>query len=88
MSVPLHPGYWRDEETGVVQDAVQSFLMHYELSPRQISVMREYLRQWIMAPVWHGPGVEALRARIDSLTTFQAIDKWLDDALDDGIDPL
>ena len=52
-----------------------------------IAAMRAYLRQWMAAP-WQGPGIEALRAGIDDLTTKNAIHDWLLAALEEGIDPL
>ena len=54
----------------------------------EIAAMRAYLRQWIMAPAWQGPAIDALRAGIDGLTSRQAIRRWLDLALDENIDPL
>ena len=51
-------------------------------------ILSDYLRQWVAAPSPPGPGIERLRAKVDSLQSREAIDDWLDDALVEGIDPL
>lgn len=81
------PGYWMYETSGVLRPAVEAYLSGAALSPAQIAALRAYLRQWIAAD-WHGDGVIALRARIDTLADRHAIARWLADAIDLGIDPL
>ena len=81
------PGFWMDETSGVLRPAVESYLYGEPLSDQQIAALRVYLRQWIAAP-WTGPGIERLRAKVDRLQSRAAISDWLDDALDEGIDPL
>jgi hypothetical protein len=44
------------------------------------------LRQWIEA--MRGPEIGALRARVEELTSREALDRWMGDALRMGIDPL
>jgi hypothetical protein len=70
------------------QTAIFALLEGERLNDEQVGLLRAYLRQWIFAPVWRGPAVDALRRGIDGLTTTEAIRRWLDDALHDGIDPL
>jgi hypothetical protein len=82
------PGYWMYESSGALRPAVVAYLQHEPMSDEMIAAMRAYLRQWIMAPVWQGPAVDALRAAVDGLTSRQAISRWLDIALDENIDPL
>jgi hypothetical protein len=82
------PGYWMYETSGVLRPAVEAYLAHDELTPAEIAAMRAYLRQWIMAPGFRGPGVDELRRRVDELTSRQAIARWLDRAEAEGIDPL
>ena len=85
---PGAPGYWMYETSGVLAPAVRAYLSGAELTEPQITAMRAYLRQWIAAPAWCGRQVGVLRARIDGLTTRQAIEAWLSLAVEDGIDPL
>lgn len=82
------PRYWMHEENGVLRPAIEAYLNGNQLSEGQVATIRSYLRQWIMAPVWVGPQIDALRAGIDGLTSRQAISRWLDVALDENIDPL
>ena len=81
------PGYWMFETSGVLRPTIEAYVHGKPLSAEQIVTFRAYLRQWMGGP-WQGPQVDALRARLDTLTTRDAIDSWLDDALDIGIDPL
>jgi hypothetical protein len=91
------PGYWMHETSGVLRPAIEAYLAGGAMSPQHITVMRAYLRQWIMASVWdenpHATAAERvwltdMRMRIDRLTTRQAIAAWLDDVIDAGLDPL
>jgi hypothetical protein len=86
-SVPI-PGYWMNETGPALQPAVKAYLKHEPLDDGQIAAIRAYLRQWIDAPVWHGPAINDLRAGIDGLTSRQAIRQWLDEAAEAEIDPL
>lgn len=58
------------------------------MTESEIADMRAYLRQWIEADCWSSPVLADLRLAISRLVTREAIDEWLDDALDEGIDPL
>lgn len=84
----LIPGYWMNETGPVLQPAVRAYLNRQPLTTAQIAAIRGYLRQWIDAPVWHGPAIDQLRRAIDGLDTRQAIDKWLVRAREAEIDPL
>lgn len=83
------PGYWRDETCGVLTSAVEAYLFGERLMVPEIAMIRAYLRQWIMAPVWQGDeSLAALRASVDRIQSQPDIDKWLRDAIDLGMDPL
>jgi hypothetical protein len=82
------PSYWMNETGPVLRPAVKAYLGHQPLTTAQIAAIRGYLRQWIEAPVWHGPAIDELRRAIDGLDTRQAIEKWLELALEAEIDPL
>ncbi len=88
------PGYWMHEISGALRPAIEAYLAATidphapAMTDRQIAAMRAYLRQWICAPVWHGPMIDVLRTQIDEITTREDIDHWLDRALEEGIDPL
>jgi hypothetical protein len=82
------PGYWMFESTGVLRPAIEAYLGADEMSPHDIAAMRAYLRQWITAPCWRGPEIEALRSGVDALTSRTAFEAWLAIADAIGIDPL
>jgi hypothetical protein len=82
------PGFWMYETSGMLRPAVEAYLRGETMTPDQIAAMRAYLRQWIAAPVWAGTDVQQLRDGIDGLTDRKAISRWLDLAVDAGIDPL
>lgn len=82
------PDYWMDERSGVLRPAVEAYLKDGEMTAMEVAAMRAYLRQFIDADVWKGPVIGELRRRINDLTSRQAIEVWLDDAIDAGIDPL
>ena len=80
------PRFWMYETTGVLAPVIEAYLRGKWLDEAEIGVMRAYLRQWIMAPVWKG--VDELRASVSLIRTRSDIHSWLDAALDEGIDPL
>jgi hypothetical protein len=80
------PGYWMNEMSGDLRPVIEAYLHGRELTPEQCAIMRVYLWQWIMHPAW--TGVEELRSSIEGLTSNEAIDQWLEQALVLGIDPL
>lgn len=82
----MSPGYWPRETSGVLRPAIEAYLSGGPMSPEHVAAMRAYLRQWIAADVWCG--ADTLRQRIDELTDRAAIARWLDNALEIGIDPL
>lgn len=81
-----NPGYWMNETSGVLRPVIEAYLNGRSMTPEQFHIMRVYLRQWMENGPWQG--VEGLTARIDGLTDRKALSRWLNDALDVGIDPL
>ena len=92
------PGYWRNETSGVLAPVVTKFLENKQpLTGEEIGIMRAYLLQWILHPVWSTNPHEdeegrrtlwELRVRARKLETISEITEWLSDALDFGLDPL
>ena len=81
------PGFWMNETGDVLQPAVWAFFADEPLSEEQIAALRAYIRQWIAASGFFGPEVEALRGRVDGLTSVEALKAWWHDAVDAGVDP-
>lgn len=80
------PGYWKNETSGVLKPAVEAYLSRDELTPAEFAALRAYFRQWVAG--FRDPAVVELGNRIDDLTSRQAIDAWIGDSIDLGIDPL
>ena len=81
-------GYWMHEASGGLRPAVVAYLHHEPLSEAEIGLIREYLREW-SEHVWSygDKAVEPLRAKVDGLTSIEAINEWIDEAVEIGIDP-
>ena len=97
-SADLVPHFWRQEVSGVLQPVVERYLTDREsMSLHDIALMRVYVRQWIVSPVWDAnpsldgcsrAELERLRKAVDDIRTVADIHDWLHQALDIGIDPL
>ena len=82
-------GFWMYETTGVLRPVIEAYLLtDAPLTVEQVAAMRAYLRQWIYDPAWVGPGIHQLRCMVDGIHTRADITRWLDLAMDSGIDPL
>jgi hypothetical protein len=85
---PNAPKYWMNETSGLLAPVVEAYLYGDPLTAGQVAVMKMYLRQWIMSPVWQGDGLEELRRPVERIRTRQDINEWLAKALAEGHDPL
>jgi hypothetical protein len=84
-----------NETSGALRPVIEAYLFGKPMSEPQILLMQAYLRQWIGASAYdeHAGAAERawlaeMRARVDQLTSREAIDRWLDDAMEQNIDPL
>lgn len=84
----MMPGYWMHETSGVLRPVVTAYLEGKPLTTYQVSLMRNYLRQWIEHPEWMGENIDLLRATVGSLRNRRDIENWLEVAERAGIDPL
>jgi len=82
------PGYWMNEQSGVLRPAIEAYLRHQSMTPIQIATVRAYLRQWIGAPAWKGPLSDVLRTAVEEIIERDDITRWLSLAETCGIDPL
>lgn len=82
------PGYWMHETSGALRPAIEAYLGGGSMTQEQITAVRAYLRQWIMADGWSGPMIGFLRRRINDLVSRPTISAWLASAERQGIDPL
>jgi len=86
---PDAPKYWMHESSGVLEPVVRAYLQGDELEAHQVDLMRAYLYQWVMAPVW-GPSsiLEALRLRAAAIESRRDIDDAIEAMVEIGMDPL
>lgn len=83
----MKPGYWMHETSGVLRPVVERYLDGAELDGKDMGLMKSYLAQWMQGD-WRGDEAARLRAEVDKITTTADLRRWLDDALEIGIDPL
>lgn len=82
----------------MLRPAVEALVLKPDtLTEEHIAALRAYFRQWINAPVWDGnpeaddvarAELARLRADIHTLTTRDALWRWLCEATEQGLDPL
>jgi len=90
LGLPLR---WQDEQSGELPAAIMAYFHHKEqpMLRLQIKLVLDYLRYYIHAPCWmYDPPEELaeLRSRVETLSTEEEIDAWIQDCLEIGIDPL
>lgn len=93
------PPYWRNETSGNLREAIETYI-RYKAKEIQnppttthIKLIKSYLAMWIYSPAYiQSPGFEAekkiLRDTVEHINSVQDIDRWLDAAMEIGIDPL
>jgi hypothetical protein len=95
------PGYWRDEKSGLPAE-VEAFISHRaaqgpEPSPDQLRRLCSYIQYFVNAPRWEencsqDEGMLAelhqLKARAQTLASAESIHRWLEEAMDLGLDPI
>lgn len=87
------PLYWRDEQSGELPRAVEAYIAFMgangpALSKQQLELVIDYLRYFINAPCWAGfSKLAMLRVRATRLKTVDDVDKFIQAALNIGLDP-
>jgi hypothetical protein len=101
MSIPAipgdGPGFWMYETSGVLAPVVKAYLEDRPLSEADIRILKAYLRQWIFSGVWdRNPTMDdegrrdltRLRVAAALIRTRKDVDRWIDEAIGFGVDPL
>jgi hypothetical protein len=85
------PCYWRAEASGRLAAAVMAYLDH-QPTPAQLALVIAYCAYWIEAPCWQeapfASGLATLRQDLRHVVTAAGLQRWLEAALELGIDPL
>jgi hypothetical protein len=79
--------FWTSEVTGQLRPAVEAYLTAAPMTPRQVAVIRAYLRQWMAPDSWRGPLIDPLRTKLEEITTREDINRWVKLAEQANIDP-
>jgi hypothetical protein len=79
---------WRDDTTGDLRGAVETFLGGEAMTARDIALVRIFLRRSIGTLQAGGSMIDVLQTQVDDITTRADIERWLDRAAGEGIDPL
>lgn len=94
---PAAPGYWMHETGGALAPAILRYLENEPLTVRDLVLIRAYIRQWIHADVWDSnpnlgedgrAELARLRRLAQGLNNRDAIDSWIAESVDFGLDPL
>lgn len=90
------PLYWRDELSGTLPRAVDSYLKNRisgeSILDSDVTILREYIVHYINAPCWDGNGFKSelreLRSAAMELDSATEIGAWIEKAMKIGLDPL
>jgi hypothetical protein len=88
MRNPNEPGYWMHETSGILRPVIEAFL-NGTMKDRDVPILRVYFQQWITSGAWAGDlHLGELRTAVDDIRTVSDCHRWIERALDLGIDPL
>ncbi len=85
FKVARPPRFWMEEQTGVLSDAVETYLEGERLTPAQLAAIKVYLKQFVeRAPLAGEAKVHLLVQQIDRLRTTRDIENFADEAAEYG----
>jgi hypothetical protein len=79
------PRFWMEEQTGVLEDAVETYMDGERLNARQLTAIKTYLKQFVeRAPLAGEAKVSLLLQKIDRLKTTRDIEDFADEVAEYG----
>lgn len=82
------PHYWMTEQTGRLAQAVECYFTGEPLASADLSVIKQYLRQYLERAVMTGDAKRAiLLTRAAALRTTREIERFADDLAEIGVEP-
>ncbi len=85
FKVAQPPRFWMEEQTGVLADAVETYIAGERLSTAQLEAIKVYLRQFIRrAPLTGDAKVHLLLQKLDRLRTTREIEDFADELAEYG----
>ncbi len=85
FKVAQPPRFWMEEQTGVLENAVETYLNGDPLSSAQLAAIKVYLKQFVeRAPLAGDAKVHLLVQKIDRLRTTREIEDFADEVAEFG----
>ena len=85
FKVASPPRFWMEEQTGVLSDAVETYMEGERLSPPQLAAIKVYLKQFVeRAPLSGEAKVHLLVQKIDRLRTTRDVEDFADEVAEYG----
>lgn len=85
FKIPNPPRFWMEEQTGVLEDAVETYLEGDRLSPAQLAAIKTYLKQFVQrAPLAGDAKVHLLVQKIDRLQSTRDVQNFAEDVAELG----
>ncbi len=87
FAVPKPPRFWMEEQSGVLADAVETYMRSEPLAAAQLDVMKIYLRQYLERAVLASDANRGLLLnRIEKLRTVRDIEQFADELSEWGVE--
>ena len=85
FKVAKPPRFWMEEQTGVLEDAVQAYMEGERLRTNQLRAIKSYLKQFIeRAPLAGDAKVHLLVQRIERIKTTRDVEEFADELAEYG----
>ncbi len=85
FDVAKPPRFWMEEQTGVLEDAVEAYMAGERLTAKQLAAIKTYLRQFIQRAPLAGPAnVPRLLTQIERLKTTREVEDFADEVAEYG----
>ena len=82
------PHFWMTEQSGRLAAAVETYFNGDQLSPTEIDLIKQYLRQYVARAVMTGDANrDALLRKIEALRNNGDIDHFVDELAEVGVEP-
>ena len=82
------PHFWMTERSGRLEEAVETYLNGEPLGPAALDLIKQYLRQYIERAVMTGDANRgALLRKIETLRDNRAIERFVDELAEYGVEP-
>ena len=88
FQVERPPHFWMTEQSGRLEQAVESYFAGEKLSAEHLGLIRQYLRQYIERALLTGDANRgALLRELEGLRTTREIERFADELAEYGVEP-